>query len=313
LLSVRRRWRLLVVSTAIIIILAVSTALALVGRTTTTGGGAASPSLSSLSTHTNPSSSTAALTSSGQTVTSSTGGTTSNGIYAVSSHLPLGLIVPLYMDPGPLWSQLIGVRDEFPQLQVTAVINPQGGVGTFNATYLDGIRLLQENGIAVFGYIDTVYTATPLSQVDANVTDYADWYNVTGVLIDDMTNTPQGVAYYASAYSYARAHGLQVIGNPGTATRPQYYGVTATNLMIYENDSLPSLEFLQNASMSYPAISFSFVATSVPVLPSQSYFLQASRFVSWVWVTDKQDSYMDLPTYLDQEMAELAGLPYSLA
>lgn len=215
------------------------------------------------------------------------------------------------MDPGPLWTQLITAKDKFPQLQVIAIINPQSGVGDFNATYLSWTKMLQENGITVFGYIDTVFTTTPMGQIQANITDYSRWYAVTGVFIDDMTNTPGGVDYYMQAYQYARAQGLEAFANPGTMTEPQYYAVTADNLMIYEDQGLPSIPLLQNSSMTYPPNDFSFIATGVPVLPSQSYLIQASRFVSWVWITDNGDSYMDMPSYLDQEMSELAGLPYS--
>ena len=225
-----------------------------------------------------------------------------------TSRPPLGLIVPLYMGPGQLWSQLITAKDQYPSLLVMAIVNPEGGVGTFNGTYLTWIRQLQDNGITVFGYIDTVYTATPFSQVQANITDYVRWYNVSGVFIDDMTNTPSDVVYYSSVYAYAHAQGLETFANPGTMTISQYYGVTADNLMVYEDYGLPAISLLQNSSMGYPANGFSFIATQVPILPSQSYLDSASRFVSWVWITDKGDSYMDLPSYLTQEMAELAGL-----
>jgi Spherulation-specific family 4 len=251
-------------------------------------------------------------TSVAQTHTTASSSKSGGGIETIgqspTSRPPLGLIVPLYMGPGQLWSQLITAKDQYPSLPVIAIVNPEGGVGTFNGTYLTWIRQLQDNGITVFGYIDTVYTATPSSQVQANITDYARWYNVSGVFIDDMTNTPSDVVYYSSVYAYAHAQGLETFANPGTMTISQYYGVTADNLMIYEDYGLPAIALLQNSSMSYPANGFSFIATGVPLLPSQSYLDSASRFVSWVWITDQGDSYMDLPSYLTQEMGELAGL-----
>jgi len=95
------------------------------------------------------------------------------------------------------------------------------------------------------------------------------------------------------------------MGNPGTSVTSSYLGIF-NNISTYENPSLPSVSTIRSYTMGQPASEFAFIAYSTS-LPSQSYFDSIAQYVSWIYVMDSGPSWTSLPSYMSQEMAEIAA------
>lgn len=213
----------------------------------------------------------------------------------------------MYMSAGCTWSELIQVKELYPTLTIVAVVNPHSGVGARNTTYASWVARLQAAGIVVLGYSDTLYESAPLAQVEANISDYANWYHVNGVFFDAMSTEPGGEGYYETLSRFARSLGLNYTeANPGTSTLSSYL-TTVDNVMTYEGSSLPAAALVQNRSLGFAATRFSFTAYGVSDLPPQSYFDEVSHSASLVWVTDTDHRFQSLPSYILQEAEEVAS------
>src|SRR5579875_452948 len=163
-----------------------------------------------------------------------------------------GIIVPLYMDPGSYWTQLIQVKNAHPSVPIVAIANPNNGPGSsIDSNYVNGIAQLQSAGIVVVGYVHTLYGSRSTTTLETEMNEWHNWYHVTGIFFDEMANTAGYESYYSNLSSYAASHGMGfTIGNPGTDTIASYMG-TESNLCIYEDVGLPSLSTLEGGT---PAI-----------------------------------------------------------
>jgi hypothetical protein len=219
----------------------------------------------------------------------------------------LGIVIPLYVYPNWVWQSVINYHAEYPSVRMMVVINPSGGPGYYDPTFASWVSTMQSDGITVLGYVSTGYTSDPLSQVDAQINDYVGWYGLHGIFVDDMENVPGYEWYYQDVASYAASDGVSyILGNPGTSVASSYVGIL-TYVGIYENSGVPSISLLGGYTMGDPASGFSFIAYYAG-LPSQSYFDSVAQYVSWVYVTDNDNSWTSLPSYMSQEMAELAAV-----
>ena len=221
-----------------------------------------------------------------------------------------GLIVALYTYPtDSSWQTLIQEKQAYPTVPMTAVINPSSGPGSGqDPNFVQGINSLRSAGINVLGYVATGYGSDSVSSVEAQINDYKQWYNVNGILFDEMSNTPGYESYYSTLSSYAYSLGFTwTVGNPGAPVPSSYIGTVGT-LIIYENGGLPGLSFLSSTTSGYPISNFAFVAYGVSSI-SQSYVSSASSYVSWMYITDANlpDPYDVLPSYLTTEVSYLAA------
>jgi hypothetical protein len=240
------------------------------------------------------------------TVLASTGQTTLTANYAIG-HTKLGIIIPLYGNVTSTWQSVINYHEQFPSVPMMMVINPYNGPGyAYNSTLASWVSTIQGDGIPVLGYITTAYTALPLSTVEAQVADYVAWYGIHGIFIDDVENVHGYEQYYTTLSNYVHANGISyVLGNPGTNVTTSYIGIF-NNIGTYENSGAPAVSLIQTYTMGYPANGFSFIAYNAP-LQSQSYYDSMAQYVAWVYLTDNPNSWTSLPSYISQEMTELAA------
>jgi hypothetical protein len=217
----------------------------------------------------------------------------------------LGIVIPLYTYPNYVWQQVINYHQQYPSVPMRVVINPAGGPGWYDSTIASWVSTLQSNGITVLGYVATGYTYDPLSQVETQISDYVSWYGIHWIFLDEMQNVYGYEWYYSTVSNYAHANGAYVMGNPGTSVTTSYIGIF-DNIGTYENSGLPSVSLIQSYTMGYAASGFSFIAYN-SWLPSQSYFNTMHQYVSWVYVTDNANTWATLPSYMSQEMAEIAA------
>ena len=154
----------------------------------------------------------------------------------------LGIIIPMYGNVTSVWQSVINYHQEFPSVPMMMVINPYDGPGKeYNSTFASWVSTLQGDGIPVLGYVSTGYTALPLSQVEAQVSDYVSWYGIHSIFLDDVENVHGYEAYYTSLSEYAHSNGVTyVLGNPGTNVTTSYIGIF-DNIGTYENSGAPSV------------------------------------------------------------------------
>ena len=222
-----------------------------------------------------------------------------------------GLIVPLYTYPtDSSWQTLIQQKLANPNVPVAAIVNPSSGPGSGqDPNFVSGINSLRSAGITVLGYVATGYGSNSISSVEAQINDYKQWYNVNGILFDEMSSTPGYETYYSTLSSYAYSLGFSwTVGNPGAPVPSSFIGTVGT-FVIYENAGLPSLSLLASSTGGYPTSNFAFVSYGVSGSSvSQSYVSGASSYVSWMYVTDANlpNPYDTLPSYLSTLMSYLS-------
>jgi hypothetical protein len=225
----------------------------------------------------------------------------------VSGRSKIGLIIPLYVYPNSVWQDLINWHTQYPTVPIRMIVNPHDGPSYYDSYLGSWITKEQSAGITPLGYVNTGYTAVSISEVETQIAEYANWYGIHGVFLDEMWNVPGQESYYSTITSYAHSIGVSiVVGNPGTSVSSGYIN-TVDNIGLYENSGLPSIGLIQAYNSGYPASTFSFITYNDGPLPSQDYFNTMSQYVSWISVTDYSQAYVFLPSYIGQELAELAA------
>ena len=213
---------------------------------------------------------------------------------------PTGVIVPLYVYPGPLWDDLIEIKNDNTAVPIVAVINPDSGPGSSkDPNYVAAIQELKAAGIIVLGYTWTDYGNRSGVAVRSEISKYKNWYAVDGIFFDAMSNLRGKLKYYTNLDNYTKARGLTLtVGNSGTDTRPIYIG-SVDNIIIYESPGTPSLAYLGGWHSSHDKSNFSFVSYDVSSL-EESFVANATQHVSYMYITDDDlpNPYDSLPDYL---------------
>jgi Spherulation-specific family 4/IPT/TIG domain len=149
---------------------------------------------------------------------------------AVASGTPdQHILVPSYIVPGSGWN---GIASSYPTVGI-ALLNVDSGPGSAAETsFKNQVATEEAAGIAMYAYVSSDYGDVALSSVETQINDYASWYGVHDIFVDEApTNcgTDNDVAsYYQPLYTYIHAHGGDEILNPGTAnsTSSCYMAVT---------------------------------------------------------------------------------------
>ena len=213
------------------------------------------------------------------------------GISVLSTH-NIGLLVPLYSYPSASsWNALESLKLSYSTVPVVAVINPDSGPGASQILdYINGIKSLRSAGITVIGYVPTGYGSVAVSTVEREISDYENWYNISGIFFDEMSSKDATAPYYRALA--ARVTGLTV-GNPGNIVQPELIGIFDI-LEIYDVGSLPS-NLSGFGSVGY--ISYGF-----PSLPSKHVLNLVNQYFSWMYVTDLglPNPYSSLPSYISE-------------
>lgn len=160
-----------------------------------------------------------------------------------------GVLVPLYIRPGPEWERLEAAKKARPRVPIVAIANPGDGPGSSrSSTYVSAIQKLSDGGVPVIGYVTTDYMNRPLDTVKEQVRRWKDWYPAaSGVFLDEVVSkaSPQAIDYYTAAETEASRVGLHlVVGNPGTTPEPGMFD-TADVMVVHETSSSPSVDKLR--------------------------------------------------------------------
>jgi hypothetical protein len=219
-----------------------------------------------------------------------------------------GIMVALYFDPQfLLWDSLIDLKNQYPNVNVLAVINPNNGPGNIkDTTYYTEVLKLQSAGITVLGYTFTNYGQRDIDLIFQDINKYTLWYNVDGIFFDEVANFGQEETL-KTLDDYANAKGASItMGNPGTDIPPSYIGIM-DNYIIYENKGLPDLNSIEERYSELDKQHYS--VTSYGVMDFDSNYITAlSEFVQYMYVTndDMPNPYDTLSIHLERLVQQQA-------
>src|SRR5438094_120452 len=221
-----------------------------------------------------------------------------------------GVVIPLYTYPTDgSWAASLQAKKAHPNVPIIAVINPSDGPGgSSDSNYVQGVKNFQAAGIIVIGYVATGYASHGMSDLDAQISRYKNWYSVNGIFFDEMANNQGNENYYSTLNTYVKSLGMTyTMGNPGTTTLKSYVG-TLDSIIIYESAGTPSLSYPASATFypSYSKSNFGFLAYSVPSLDT-SFETSTSTYVQWMYITNDglSNPWDTLPSYFMNEVAAL--------
>jgi Spherulation-specific family 4 len=158
--------------------------------------------------------------------------------------LAMDLLVPAYFYPSfdpalSQWDEMTAAAAS--GARITAIINPNNGPGAAqNGDYVNALNSFRAAGGHVLGYVYTCYgnnTCTPglpatrtAADVLADAQRYANWYNVDGIFLDEMSNSTTALPFYQTVADGLRAAqpAGKIVGNPGTSTPAAYLNVADT-------------------------------------------------------------------------------------
>ena len=223
-----------------------------------------------------------------------------------------GVIVPLYTYPGDSWQIVVQAKRSHPSVPIVAIINPNSGPGSLlDAKYVTEIKKLQTAGVTVLGYVFTNYASRTQDLVIRDIMAYKNWYDVDGIMFDEMSNALGNEDYYSSLTRYVKSiHMVMTIGNPGTDVPLTYVG-TMDVLNIYEGLGIPDAYTFSKRSANYQKWgkeNFSIVAYGIKDL-DESALEKVSKYIAYLYLTDDDlpNPYDKLPSYFSSLLAALDG------
>ncbi|KAI3324264.1 Spherulation-specific family 4-domain-containing protein [Xylariaceae sp. AK1471] len=167
-----------------------------------------------------------------------------------------GILLPLYLYPSAEfndgaanWKPAFDAMAASAHVPWLVVVNPANGPGPTgepgngDPNYISGVSQLNAlSNVQTIGYVRTDYGASPLAELEANITNWANWSSfssssentgvnenigVDGIFFDEASAS--GFEYLNSAIAYARtAFGskqIVTICNFGGAAPAEYYGI----------------------------------------------------------------------------------------
>ncbi len=171
----------------------------------------------------------------------------------------LKILIPLYSypnwyDDNYLWQSLIDTKNQYPDIEIVAIVNPSNGhFSEKNSDYTRGINDLIEADIKVVGYVYTQYGDRATQEVVDDLEAWREFYKeegVSGIFFDETSTDANLLNHYSNLSSEARNRGLDyIILNPGITTDQSYIDSEIANLVVsYEN---PDRQRIENPPSSY--------------------------------------------------------------
>jgi len=176
----------------------------------------------------------ASLLAIGSVLTSSCGGgAAADGADGLPAASDYRVLVPAYFTAGAgdaRWPTLIDGLQRFPNVAITAILNPTNGI--FNAPQ-PGLRAaaaeFASKGGKVIGYVMTDYGsgARSLADIKAGIDAYATHYgnSVSGIFLDEMFHRTSRIGFYQAIVDHIRTHypAFVIVGNPGAHPDAAYF------------------------------------------------------------------------------------------
>ena len=156
-------------------------------------------------------------------------------LYIRPAHQPLEVLVPAYFSTGTdsPWTSLVAGANSYPNVKITAIVNPHGGVlttaTTANTDLVTALASFKSSQRKAIGYVSTLYGNGTRSEADVKATIYkylALYPTLDGFFLDEMASSANRLAHYEAIGSYIKSKNsaLVVIGNPGVFPDAGYAG-----------------------------------------------------------------------------------------
>lgn len=217
------------------------------------------------------------------------------------------MFIPAYFYPGSLWTQAISGA---PIVNVM-IMNPASGPGSSqNPDYVTVVNNAKAAGIKVIGYVHTSYASRPLSEVISEIDLYNQWYNVSGIFLDEVSSGAGSLPYYQNVTGYIRSliPNAFVALNPGTVPDQGYITLGDTTVIFegsyntYKTWSVPSWVF------NYPASKFThlvYATSSSKYMKDAILTKSKNRNAGYVYVTNDvlPNPWDTLPSYWSTELS----------
>lgn len=227
------------------------------------------------------------------------------------------ILVPAYFYPSsdPSLSYWDEITVAAGRVGITAIMNPASGPGgSANSDYMAAVNAFRGEGGRVVGYVHTSYGARASADVLAEIANYASFYNIDGIFLDEMSNQAGDLAYYQSLYTSIKSSNpaYRVFGNPGTHT-PESYLSAADVLVTFENQSGYDAYTPDAWTAGYTADHFAHLLYNVNSEADMlaSVALASSRNIGYLYVTNDSLSnpWDTLPSYWNAEIAAIPAVP----
>jgi hypothetical protein len=222
---------------------------------------------------------------------------------------PMGIVVPAYFYPGPLWDRMNWAAGRVPLI---AILNPNSGPDTSqDPQYVAAVNSLRAGGGKVVGYVSTSYTTRTTNAVKTDIDRYYSFYAMDGIFLDELTNdsNTSHLNYYAALYQYIRTKGTNalVLGNPGINTQEAYLTRPCADLLVtFEVDTGYSNYVADAWVTNHLARQFCHLPYAVAGAGTMTNFvnLAGARNAGWIFVTDDGGSnpWDTLPAYWTNEV-----------
>lgn len=210
------------------------------------------------------------------------------------------------------WEIVVKAKLAHSSVPFVVAINPSSGVGVHkDSNFVSGTNKLKAAKITVIGYVYTGYGTRDHDVIKSEITKYKEWYNLDGIMFDEMSNQIGYEMYYKSLTSYTKSLGMKFTkGNPGTNVPASYMDVV-DNFVMYENHGYPNLSKLKDLHMDYDKKNLSFVSYGVSSLDTQ-YIIHASNCVGMMYITDNvmPNPYDSIPSYFENLVSALDNNKY---
>jgi len=209
-------------------------------------------------------------------------------------------------------------------IDVIAVINPDNGpVVPASSDYTTGIAQMVAAGVTVLGYIHTLYGDRAISDVTADISNYAsDYPGLSGIFVDECADTSSELSYYQEVYSAITSHSgyVNTIINPGVQPDQGYQNVSTTIVVFEDNgsnwdpSSFSSWVTCAPDSAAQSSYKYKFAALAIDSTQSAMDTLipsMVSAGMGMVYVTDAtvtENTYGTLPSYWSAEVTEIVSV-----
>jgi hypothetical protein len=237
------------------------------------------------------------------------------GLPVAAENTP-SLLVPAYFYPDGSgaadWARLTSAAS---QVSITAIINPDSGAGrSFDPNYASAISAFKAAGGTVLGYVSTDWGQRSLLSVKADIDNYAYWYPIDGLFVDETTTSVAGLPYYSALTSYVhlKNSALSLMANPGTIPVEAYVKLF-DSVVIYEDPATRLSTYNPPAYMSsYSADHFGMLVIdgSKSVMEQQVAYA-ASHQLGYIYVNDRSVSaneWNGLPAYWEAQVAAVQAI-----
>jgi len=252
---------------------------------------------------------------------SSSGSSTDLCTVTPNSQEPLQILVPLYVEPGSAWDELVTAAGT--GVKIIAIINPNSGPGTsISSSYKTYMQKFAAAGIDMVGYVHTSYGARSISDVTSDISTYASLYTgLKGIFIDECSADSSELSYYQQVYSAITSHSgyTNAILNPGTQPDQGYLDVS-TNIVVFESPAssfkssfaswvkcAPSAS--EKSGYKYKFSAIAYAASSGTM--SSTLSSMSSAGMGMVYVTDGAAgccTYNTLASYFSSEASAVSAL-----